>query len=85
LDADLTLLHGIARGDEHAMHVLFARYNARVYRFIVRLVGDSATAKDLVSDFLDVWREAEQFECPRLMGIAQSVFEHLHITPELAA
>jgi RNA polymerase sigma-70 factor (ECF subfamily) len=60
--SDEVLLRHIARGDKQAMHVLFARYNVRIYRFIARLVGSDA-AEDLVSDvFLDVWRKAGQFE-----------------------
>ena len=60
---DEFLMRGIARGDKRAMQVLFARHNVRVYRFIVRLVGDAAMAEDLVSEvFLDVWRKASQFE-----------------------
>jgi RNA polymerase sigma-70 factor (ECF subfamily) len=60
---DEVLVHGIARGDKSAMQVLFARHNVRVYRFVVRLVGEGATAEDVVSDvFLDVWRSADQFK-----------------------
>jgi RNA polymerase sigma-70 factor, ECF subfamily len=60
---DVHLLRDIARGDKRAMQVLFARHNVRVYRFITRMVGDGATAEDLVSEvFLDVWRKADQFE-----------------------
>jgi RNA polymerase sigma-70 factor (ECF subfamily) len=45
------------------MHVLYARHNVRVYRFILRIVGDATIAEDLVSQvFLDVWRTAGQFE-----------------------
>jgi RNA polymerase sigma-70 factor, ECF subfamily len=45
------------------MHVLYARHNVRVYRFILRIVGDTSVAEDLVSQvFLDVWRTAGQFE-----------------------
>src|SRR5262245_49029332 len=59
---DDALIRRIARGDKGAMHVLFARHNLRVYRFIARLVGDGA-AEDLTSDvFLDVWRNAGRFE-----------------------
>jgi RNA polymerase sigma-70 factor (ECF subfamily) len=61
--ADETLLAGIAGGDRTAMHTLYARHNVRVYRFILRMVRDTATAEDLVSQvFLDVWRTAGQFE-----------------------
>ena len=45
------------------MQVLFARYHARVYRFILRLLGNEAAAEDLTSEvFLAVWRQAHRFE-----------------------
>lgn len=45
------------------MQVLFARHHVRVYRFVLRLVRNEATAEDLISDvFLDVWRQANRFE-----------------------
>ena len=45
------------------MQVLFARYHVRVFRFVVRLVRDEATAEDVLSEvFLDVWRQAGRFE-----------------------
>ncbi|WP_368734434.1 sigma factor, partial [Klebsiella pneumoniae] len=53
----------IAAGERTAMHVLYARHNVRVFRFILRIVGDASIAEDLVSQvFLDVWRTAGQFE-----------------------
>jgi len=61
--ADEVLIRRIARGDKRAMQALFARHNVRVYRFIARIIGPTATAEDLVSEvFLDVWRKAAQFE-----------------------
>ena len=61
--SDEDLIANIARRDKAAMQVLFARHNVRVYRFIVRLIGDATAAEDLVSDvFLDVWRKADRFE-----------------------
>ena len=45
------------------MQVLFARHHVRVFRFVLRLVRDEATAEDLISEvFLDVWRQAGRFE-----------------------
>jgi len=45
------------------MQVLYARHHVRVYRFVLRLVRNEATAEDLISEvFLDVWRQAEKFE-----------------------
>src|SRR5437868_2799825 len=61
--SDEMLLEGIASGQRPSMHVLYARHNVRVYRFILRIVGDATVAEDLVSQvFLDVWRTAGQFE-----------------------
>jgi RNA polymerase sigma-70 factor (ECF subfamily) len=61
--SDEMLLQSIATGEKAAMHVLYARHNVRVFRFILRIVGDASTAEDLVSQvFLDVWRTAAQFE-----------------------
>jgi RNA polymerase sigma factor (sigma-70 family) len=59
---DATLIARIATGDRLAMHALFARRKTRVYRFILRLVGDAASADDLTSEvFLGVWRHAHKF------------------------
>ena len=61
--SDEALLGRIAEGDRTAMHILYARHNVRVYRFILRIVRDATVAEDLVSHvFLDVWRTAAQFE-----------------------
>jgi RNA polymerase sigma-70 factor (ECF subfamily) len=60
---DQMLLEGIAQGNRTAMHTLYSRHNVRVFRFILRMVRDTSTAEDLVSQvFLDVWRTATQFE-----------------------
>jgi RNA polymerase sigma-70 factor, ECF subfamily len=61
--SDETLITRIAGGDELAMRTLFARHQVRLYRFLVRIVRDETLAEDLLSDvFLDVWRQAAQFE-----------------------
>jgi RNA polymerase sigma-70 factor, ECF subfamily len=60
---DPALIQSIAAGDKHAMQILFARHNVRVFRFLLRFVGDKSAAEDLVSDvFLDVWRQAGGFQ-----------------------
>jgi RNA polymerase sigma-70 factor, ECF subfamily len=60
---DALLIQSIAAGDKHAMQILFARHNVRVFRFLLRFVGDKSAAEDLVSDvFLDVWRQAGGFQ-----------------------
>jgi RNA polymerase sigma-70 factor (ECF subfamily) len=61
--SDEVLIGRIAKGDRLAMQVLFARHHVRVYRFVLRLVGNEAVAEDLISEvFLDVWRQADRFE-----------------------
>ena len=60
---DETLLGLIAAQDTDAMRLIFARHHVRVFRFVLRLVGNEATAEELVTEvFLDVWRNAGRFE-----------------------
>jgi RNA polymerase sigma-70 factor (ECF subfamily) len=60
---DEVLIGRIAKGDRLAMQVMFARHHVRVYRFVLRLVGNPSVAEDLISEvFLDVWRQADRFE-----------------------
>lgn len=61
--SDENLIGRIGSGDRLAMQVLYARHHVRVYRFMLRMVRNEATAEDLLSDvFLDVWRQAGKFE-----------------------
>ena len=75
--SDQALIALIADGDKDAMRILFARHNVKVFRFLMRLVGDAASAEDLVSEvFLEAWRQAARFEARSqvatwLLGIAR--------------
>jgi len=61
--SDEVLVQLIAGGDKDAMRVLFARHNVRVFRFLTRIVGNDATAEDLLNEvFVEVWRNAGRFE-----------------------
>jgi RNA polymerase sigma-70 factor, ECF subfamily len=61
--SDDVLVTRVAAGNRLAMHVLFARHHARVYRFILRWVGDAGVAEDATSAvFLSLWRQADQFK-----------------------
>jgi RNA polymerase sigma-70 factor (ECF subfamily) len=63
MTSDEVLIGRIADGDRLAMQVLFARHHVRVYRFVLRMVRNEATAEDLISEvFLDIWRQAGRFE-----------------------
>jgi RNA polymerase sigma-70 factor, ECF subfamily len=61
--SDHELIGLIAGNDKNAMRVLFGRHNVRVFRFVVRIVGNQEMAEDLVNEvFLEVWRNAGRFE-----------------------
>jgi RNA polymerase sigma-70 factor, ECF subfamily len=61
--SDEVLLGLIASGDKDAMRLLYARHNVRVFRFLMRIVGNEAAAEDLLSEvFVEVWRNAGRFE-----------------------
>ena len=60
--SDLALIQSIAASDKHAMQILYARHNVRLFRFLLRFVADKSAAEDLLSEvFLDVWRQAGNF------------------------
>jgi RNA polymerase sigma-70 factor, ECF subfamily len=60
---DEMLIARIAQRDPLAMRTLFARHQTHVYRFILRLVRNEATAEDVLSDvFMDVWRTSSRFK-----------------------
>jgi len=61
--SDEALVARVAHGDRQALQLLFGRHRQRVYRFALRLVGNDATAEDIVSEvFLELWRKAASFE-----------------------
>jgi RNA polymerase sigma-70 factor (ECF subfamily) len=61
--SDDALVVRVAKGDRRAVQLLFARHQQRLYRFALRLVGNRATAEDIVSDvFVELWRNAASFE-----------------------
>jgi len=75
--SDEALIERIATGDTHAFKALVARYNVRVFRFVLGKVKDQTLADDLVAEiFFEVWRDAHQFEARAavstwLLGIAR--------------
>lgn len=74
---DETLIAEIAGGNRLAMRNLYVRHERRVFRFIMRMVGDRCLAEDVLSEvFFDVWKKAEHFEgrssvSTWLLGIAR--------------
>jgi RNA polymerase sigma-70 factor, ECF subfamily len=62
-ETDEALIRSIAAGDRSAIRTLFGRHQVRVYRFVLRFVGDPMVAEDLVNEtFLEAWRQAGRFE-----------------------
>jgi RNA polymerase sigma-70 factor (ECF subfamily) len=76
-ESDEMLIGRIAAGDKAAMRTLFARHQVKVFRFVVRIVGDAALAEDTVSEtFLQAWQHAGRYEgrasvSSWLLGIAR--------------
>lgn len=67
--SDETLLQLIAQGDEEAFRALFERYQARLYHFILRTVGETMMAEDVFQEtFLRVAQKAGSFR-PRARAI----------------
>lgn len=59
---DEVLVQEIARGDTDAFRKLFQRYYPRVHAFVLRRLGDSASAEDTtVETFAELWRTAKRF------------------------
>jgi RNA polymerase sigma-70 factor (ECF subfamily) len=61
-NSDEALVAKVATGNRLAMQALFARHHIRVYRFVLRFIGNEALAEDVTSEtFLCVWQQAERF------------------------
>ena len=75
--SDAVLLAQIAGGDRLAMRNLYVRHQRRVFRFVVRMLGDRCLTEDVLSEvFFEVWKKAEHFQgrssvSTWLLGIAR--------------
>ncbi|HWE16392.1 MAG TPA: sigma-70 family RNA polymerase sigma factor [Hyphomicrobiaceae bacterium] len=66
---DAELIRRIAAGDESALRALLAAHQTRVFRFAMRLVGNTAVAEEVTNEvFLEVWRHAGTFEGASAVG-----------------
>ncbi|HEU0158817.1 MAG TPA: sigma-70 family RNA polymerase sigma factor [Hyphomicrobiaceae bacterium] len=60
---DAQLIARIAVQDQAALRGLYARHQARVFRFLLRLVRQEAIAEELTNEvFMEAWRHAASFE-----------------------
>jgi RNA polymerase sigma-70 factor (ECF subfamily) len=61
-DPDAELVTRWLRGEESAFEALVARHHARVFRFLVRMLGDAQEAEDVLQEtFLNVHRHGRRF------------------------
>jgi RNA polymerase sigma-70 factor, ECF subfamily len=57
------LIRAIARGDQLALHALYARTHRLVFTLSMRITSNRATAEELTLDvFHDVWRRASAYD-----------------------
>jgi RNA polymerase sigma-70 factor (ECF subfamily) len=77
VSSDEALLSAIAAGDRPSLQALYSRHKVRVYRYVLRLIGDAAAAEDITSEvFLEVWRQADTFKAQSrvstwMLGVAR--------------
>src|SRR5512136_1404723 len=64
--ADETLMRRVCERDADAFRVLYARYELRIYNFVLRCTGDRGLAEDLLQEtFWRVWQAARTFDPAR--------------------
>ena len=88
-DRDDVLLRRSAKGDEDAFLLLYRRHQAPVYRFALRMTGNSWAADEIVQDvFMTVIREPKKFDPERgalgafLYGVARNrIMKHMERMP----
>jgi RNA polymerase sigma-70 factor (ECF subfamily) len=61
--SDKVLIQSMVDGDKRAFKLLYMRHRMRVFRFVIRLVGNESTAEEVVNDvFLQAWRHVQEFK-----------------------
>ncbi len=65
-DDDLSLVAGMARGDERAATALYDRHGAVMFGLALRMVTEPADAEEVVLDaFSQAWRDAARYDTSR--------------------
>ncbi len=63
---DGQVLQSIAKSDPDALVMLYDRYGRLAFGLAYRILGDAATAEEVVQDaFMSVWRKADSFDVER--------------------
>ena len=88
-ERDDVLLRSAASGDEEAFAFLYRRHQAALYRFALRMTGNSWAAEEIVQEvFMTLVRDSRKYDAARgalgafLYGIARNrVMKHLERLP----
>jgi RNA polymerase sigma-70 factor (ECF subfamily) len=63
VDPELEWIHRIAAGDRDAFEKLYKAYQTRLFRYLLRLVGDTGKAEELTNDtMVAAWKAAGSFK-----------------------
>lgn len=66
ISTDATLVSAIRSGDDQAMAQLYERYSPIVYSVALRVLGDTASAEDILQEvFMQLWRNPDVFDAKR--------------------
>ena len=66
VELDNELIRRVAAGDNIALMALYDRCNRQAFGLAFRILGDAATAEEVVQDaFLSLWRNAKSFDTGR--------------------
>lgn len=62
-EPELEWIRRIAAGDRDAFEKLYAAFQARLFRYLLRMVGDTGTAEELTNDtMVSAWKAAASFK-----------------------
>ncbi len=63
VDPELGWIQRIAEGDRDAFEKLYRAYQTRIFRYLLRMVGDSGAAEELTNDtMIAAWKAAASFK-----------------------
>jgi RNA polymerase sigma-70 factor, ECF subfamily len=88
-ERDDVLLRRAAKGDEEAFTLIYRRHQAAMYRFALRMTGNTWAAEEIVQDvFMTLMRDPRKYDATRgtlggfLYGVARNrVMKHLERLP----
>jgi RNA polymerase sigma-70 factor, ECF subfamily len=88
-ERDDVLLRRAAKGNEEAFTLLYRRHQAAMYRFALRMTGNTWAAEEIVQDvFMTLMRDPKKYDATRgalgafLYGVARNrVMKHLERLP----